>query len=1058
MKALVIGLGGAGVSIAGHLKAKLVEEGSYNSENTRFLFLDTAKDAKERLEKVYPHIPDLFQEFVDLGACVPYQVWRQNPEVKPWVSNPELLSNQALRDGAGAFRQQGRLALARDKESLRARVRDALALLLGQTPGEQTDLAIIPISSSCGGTGSSVLLDVLALVGTVYYGQVNQDPKVFPVLILPETYISRQKDHTTKLKYRGNAYAFFQELSDLSALRNYQEGPTYFAKYFSVFSADNSPRSFFNLAFCVDTLTSEGRVLEAPEPLYSTVAEGLRAFLAVGLGELTLLLVNQKTMETDEPKYRKVMATLGVRALRFPAELFTRYLQERFVYEAFDALSGPTLQAVFPDVQELRKYVDDVFRKVVGRFVFASDCSPSDSDALDHNLESNLSRKLQTSLALSDGRFRTNGKLDKQKIRNQGLVAQHVREAQESAKKLQEQLQWDLATDRERWSLPGVLRAIEKQLEAEVEETILRWGTRAAQELVAKLDVMCAERLATPQRDGDLEERIADINAQLQQKEQTIKNTVDNWPRNADFNDLETLIGHLRQWLELSAQLFILTQQKEVLNLLSLNEQGILDRWKYRLAELVRKVTDYASSARNRYLQELPKAFVETNNDATTLFLPNVAAFVAGGSWTPDNEFAVAYRKLVPGDPKDPSKALRYSHTDKGLGNAKEGFHGLFTELKAHGPKPVGGRDLLFTPAIKEGTASPFEALMEELRSAFEQFVQDLSQRNEEVRKFRENSLSERLKALPEENRQKVYNTFKNRLVFNHGHASMPFLLRIVEMDEATKQLLVKAGVVPENATEDTIPIVSRVPSRAVELILEYSTTLEELQRPGTWEQYRQAAQDPKRVEPSYLDARFEKAGGLLDAVAQALPPGEDLAKNAGPLFSKTYLLTKLAASQEGRSFITSLFDSGYFGPARPPAPFWVERDNLVLASVAVIHERDHKLRKMNEPDIQWPWSNHAAFLLFLARNSRALRYLGAWCEAVEKRLPGQSWLVEPLENASTQCQDALQTASTSDPQNAATYEALKAEVKKAKEAWEQLIRSAPASVAPTSTGPIVGL
>jgi len=1058
MKALVIGLGGAGVSIAGHLKAKLMEEGSYNPENTRFLFLDTAKDAKERLEKVYPHIPELFREFLDLGACVPQQVWRENSAAQQWVSNSSLLANYPLTHGAGAFRQQGRLALARERELLRQKVSEALVGLTKEKIEEAQELAIIPIASSCGGTGSSMLLDVLALVGMIFYEQVNRDPFVFPIIVLPECYVVNQPDSTRK-RYRANAYAFFQELSDFSVLRADDTAPSRFSEVFSVFPGKHGLKSFYTLAFCVDTLTSAGRVLNLPEPFYSTVAEGLRALLGVAISQLTDGLVNVlDDLLALPPTYRRVMGTLGVRALRFPAELFTRYLQERFVYEAFDALSGPTLQEVFPEVQELRNHLDDVFKKVVGRFVFASDCPPSDSEALDHNLESNLSQKLQPSLDLSDGRFRTNGKLDKDKIRNQGLVAQHVREAQESAKKLQEQLKWDLASDRERWSLPGVRRAIEKQLEAEVEETILRWGTRAAQELVARLDVMCAERLATPQPDGDLEERIADINAQLQEKEQTIKNTVDNWPRNADFEDLETLLGHLRQWLDLSAQLFILTQQKEVLNLLSLNEQGILDRWKYRLAELSRKVADYASSARNRYLQELPKAFVETNNDATTLFLPNVAAFVAGGSWTPDNEFAVAYRKLVPGDPKDPSKALRYSHTDKGLGNAREGFHGLFTELKAHGPKPVGGRDLLFTPAIKEGTASPFEALMEELRSAFEQFVQDLSQRNEEVRKFRENSLSERLKALPEENRQKVYSTFTNRLVFLHGHASMPRSLRIVEVDQATKQLLVAAGVVQENATRDTIPIVSRVPSRAVELFLEYSTIHEELQRPGTWQQYREAAYDQMTTVSPYLDARFEKEGGLLAAVSPARAR-EELGTIAGPTFAKTYLLTKLAAFQEGKIFIASLFDSGYFGPAPPRAPFWLDSNDLVLPSVRVTQQRGRKMLERNEqPAIRVAWKNHVTFLLFLKSSQPALQYLAAWCEVAEESLPGQFALLPLLPPAAQQCVDTLQKAATVDPENSATYRALQDDVNRVKSAWEDLIRSAPTPVAPLLSGPDVQL
>jgi len=1045
MKALVIGLGGAGVSIAGHLKAKLIDDKTYKSDTFRFIFVDTAGDARDRLQKMYPHIPDLFNEFIDLGPCIPHQVYQAN---KPgWVSKPNLLLNRTLSDGAGAFRQQGRLALFWGQANVAQKIREALNSLLREGGGvDEVDLVILPITSSCGGTGSAIFLDILALIGTVHQQLTTKDPKVFPIIILPEFYISSQ-DPTTAEKYRANAFAFFQELSDVSALQGAESGVERFLKDFSFLGGTTSPKSLYTLAFCVDTVTSEGRILNAPEPLYSTVAEGLRAFLKIGLNELTTKLVNKiSELYHEEPQYRNVMGTLGVRACRFPTELFYRYLQDRFVFEAFSALLGPSLDEIYPDPGEKRDYVENVFKKVIGRFLIQAFCPSADPEANECNLEINLTRQLTGRLQLSDSRFRTNGRLDRDKIRDRALVAQHVKDAERLIQSLQEELRYRLAGEAEPWARSRLLRKIEQELMKEVEETILRWGARATQDLVSTLDVRCSEIRYSPQADGDLQDQLEDISNQQQALLNQIKTTLDAWPKRADEEDLQNLNGLLTQWLQAFAKAFILRQQIELLDELSQGERGILDRWERHLGLLIEALQGERARARKAYLEDLPKKFLETTNDATTIFLPNVAQFVQNGTWTPHHEFSFLYCQLVERGANN--EALRFDPGSRGLAPQRKGFHALLTDLKT-----VSGKEFLFASDVQIGLADDLRSLAQGLKGQFEKYILERARQSEAVRSILEGRLHDRFQKMPLDERSKVFQRLVADLVFCQSQAQMKHVLKVVEVDDGTKQMLVDAEIIPDKPQGGVVPLSASVNNRAITLTMRFATTHELIQRVGTWERYREAAANPNRLVPAFLDARFEQAGGLLQAVAPGLSFNE-IGKVVGRTFAKAYLLTKLAQSEAGKAFISSLFQRAYFGPSPPSAPFLL-RDNFLLVPIVSVTRQDRGMFLMADPgsEERFPLTNHAVLLRSLAENPRVLRSLEAWAEVAKSRLPGRHDLLESLQQALKACLDILTRARESDSYNATTYDLLKQDVQEAYEEWERAIRSAPPAAAPHISG-----
>jgi len=281
----------------------------------------------------------------------------------------------------------------------------------------------------------------------------------------------------------------------------------------------------------------------------------------------------------------------------------------------------------------------------------------------------------------------------------------------------------------------------------------------------------------------------------------------------------------------------------------------------------------------------------------------------------------------------------------------------------------------------------------------------------------------------------------------------MAHTLKVVEVDDGTRQMLVGAQIIPLNPQGGVVPLSASVNNRAITLTMRFATTHELIQRVGTWERYWEAAANPNRLVPAFLDARFEQAGGLLQAVVPGLS-FNDIGRVVGRTFAKAYLLTKLAQSDAGRAFISSLFQRVYFGPHPPLAPFLPQGDYLLVPIVSATRQgRDMFLVARSGLEENLPFRNHASLLKSLAENFRVLRSLEAWAEVAESRLPGRHDLLDPLHQALGACVTTLTSARNSDNYNAVTYELLIQDVRKVYEEWKRTIQRA-AAVSPIPGGP----
>lgn len=357
-----VGLGGSGVKTLAHLKRLLYR--SFAPEELaryyRFLFVDADDEAEwQKLRNEFKAEFDRDKTFVDkerewysIGGFNPQERWQfalQNPrdtfaaDILRWVDPDTAAShfdNKTVTIGAGARRQLGRLCLAMHYHNIHAKLRDTYKSLNDIREDEKVveHVQTWVVTSSCGGTGSSVFYDVMYLLAVVGNAIGGGDPTLRPVIYAPQPFFDRnQGDPELQQRFHANACAFFLELQHAFAKRakgtfNALEETARPSADF-VQKAAGTPWLPFQGALVVDTQREGAKLDFIPfASLHSTVAELLYYMLLSGAeASLRGLWENDEKNNPDSstqtfPRYM----TAGFGAVEYPAGLLRRYVEARF--------------------------------------------------------------------------------------------------------------------------------------------------------------------------------------------------------------------------------------------------------------------------------------------------------------------------------------------------------------------------------------------------------------------------------------------------------------------------------------------------------------------------------------------------------------------------------------------------------------------------------------------------------------------------------------------------------------------------------------------------------
>lgn len=249
-RTIVIGLGGTGCFSLRFVKERLQEGGLLPTEKQLTLKpiqkddgrMETEQEAEQRIRKAMEQkqtapirfVPidlDTTSRTKSLGASIEddfvsldqqkviqkikYIDKRENAVYKHWYPDPELehIKLREASQGAGQWRVLGRLAYCENQNLIETRISEAIRELSGSGYYDKSmdtqHIDVVIISSTAGGTGAGMLLDVAYFLQE---GELKSDASIklrtSAFLLLPNVFAEWDTGHRTK----ANTYATLKEL------------------------------------------------------------------------------------------------------------------------------------------------------------------------------------------------------------------------------------------------------------------------------------------------------------------------------------------------------------------------------------------------------------------------------------------------------------------------------------------------------------------------------------------------------------------------------------------------------------------------------------------------------------------------------------------------------------------------------------------------------------------------------------------------------------------------------------------------------------------------------
>ncbi|MFA0784190.1 tubulin-like doman-containing protein, partial [Fervidibacter sacchari] len=376
---LVIGLGGSGTWTARRVK-RLMQIRYGTIQLVKFLVIDTDQGAFASA----PELADVTdEEKVLLTITNPEQIFQQAKQgigelrkLQEWL--PDSLPVSMLRNakGAGGIRPVGRFALFASFDLVKQRLGTAINSLLAIRQEIETKLSaqeaqsiqvetnqprIYIVGSLCGGTGSSLFLDIAVLVRHLFKSIApNATPNIVGIFYLPSVFANEphfRTDQTFFSMIQANAYAALKELEHFCDSYALQKQPFTF-RYPNMDDISVSA-PVYDEDFVLERGTADGRMLVSKEEVFEMAARSLLVDIGSPIGsqkrsaDANIQTVLQRKLCPQTSKLR-LIHSLGMTALSVPVvELLVHGVLERI----HSFINDRVLGSVFT-TEELRSEVD----------------------------------------------------------------------------------------------------------------------------------------------------------------------------------------------------------------------------------------------------------------------------------------------------------------------------------------------------------------------------------------------------------------------------------------------------------------------------------------------------------------------------------------------------------------------------------------------------------------------------------------------------------------------------------------------------------------------------
>lgn len=355
-KAYFIGLGGCGLKTVSELQQKLCPDG--NNQDYLFTYVDTDDKTVERINqdgKVIIRNSDL----INLGQSNPYRIYMgaqggYEPKQKrfmEWIIPQDgtagfTLPNNMLVDGARGQRMIGRTAVYHRYDDIRNEISSKISTFTKYKSTDNQNIApqIWVFASSCGGTGSSMTLDVLYMLHNIINKDLDCSPETRLVLFMPKPFIDVNRGNED---YPLNAYSYMWEINAFR--RDFEKGLDDRYKHFSAVPRDIEIDVKFEVCKYVIPVDNETN-FNAKIPLdslyktvaelvyYSVTGETAKKLLSTICNDQTALTENDAdddtpTNKTTPFKWCRNFVPYGYRVIKKANEEFIEYMRRRSYYE-----------------------------------------------------------------------------------------------------------------------------------------------------------------------------------------------------------------------------------------------------------------------------------------------------------------------------------------------------------------------------------------------------------------------------------------------------------------------------------------------------------------------------------------------------------------------------------------------------------------------------------------------------------------------------------------------------------------------------------------------------
>ena len=640
VKSYFIGLGGCGLKTVAEIYKRFGRQ--LGDDEYLYTCIDTDHHTIDAINR--DRIIIRPEDFKNLGNANPYRIYHEDagsrqpekvrmrewaiPQPKDAFNSQRVLTypDQPLNDGAQAQRMIGRFGLYRGYDDpLRPEIDSKLNRFKEHTADAdgKRNVDVWVFASSCGGTGSSMILDVLYLINRLAAPITNGSANVKLVLYMPQPYI---KANRGMINHSLNAYACMWEINAFDNARK-QDLFQHFAvvppRNFN--QKDNFP--LYRYVIPVDCETDNNTQIPM-DTVYPTIAEMIY-YLNVGQGQSTLrshlsndtpkLYENEQERQTvNNVKWTTPLIAYGYRAIKKANQELKRYMELRGNYELLRYGLLDSVEGV--DFEEAKK--EFATTHILSRLMSLPEKKITASD---NSLEKELQQYFKRTASWDPE------SLQKENIAD--LVASIDRAAGRD----------DLKATSEK-----IYKTICESIDGGLNNMIRERGLMYALKMLNIVD----DNYLEPLRDEHLKVECGKAEAAVNKLRQDcleFANKKINKKAAAELD--EALSNFLRQLVRFRC----LADAIDVINRLCIAPNGYLEQLRrgsgkmVGLKELVNRV-EYACNKHKTDFDQLAKDFRATVNDSMTVYLPSLVDIAKGendSDWSDNNKFALLYESSV---------------------------------------------------------------------------------------------------------------------------------------------------------------------------------------------------------------------------------------------------------------------------------------------------------------------------------------------------------------------------------------------------------------------------